>query len=264
MKKLVAFFTVLIFLMGLSGLAAAETILVEGTGANQALLRALAKAYVSGHPGNDIQVPDSVGSGGGIQKAIDDETNLARVARTLKQREIDAGLTYKVFCKSPIVFFVNDDVKVKNLTSSQIRDIYSGKITNWKDVGGNDAKIRVMMREDGDSSLEVLLASMSGLKDITITAYSKVNFSDGDNAKAVKDTAGSIGFGTLANAKADGLRYLTINGIEPTDAKYELVSDFALVYKEARLKGLAKDFYDFIFSKAGEKIIKDYDCMPVD
>src|SRR3990172_465422 len=88
--------------------------------------------------------------------------------------------------KMPIVVMTHKSVGIKNLSPKQVCDIYSGKITNWKEVGGKDGVIKVVRREDGDSSLDVLLKSLPGFKAITITSKSKTTLSDPETIELVE------------------------------------------------------------------------------
>ena len=86
------------------------------------------------------------------------------------------------------------------LTSAQLADIYRGKITNWRDVGGADVRIKVVRREDQDSTLLVLRQSMPGWKDLAITEKSKTAVTTQDCFDTVKEVEGAIGFGPFTAA----------------------------------------------------------------
>ena len=100
----------------------------------------------------------------------------------------------------PAAFFVHRVAGVSGLTSAQLADIYRGKITNWRDVGGADLRIRVVRREDQDSTLLVLRQSMPGWKDLVITEKSKTAVTTQDCSNTVKEVEGAIGFGPFTRA----------------------------------------------------------------
>ncbi len=156
----------------------AEEITIVGTGSGMPLLRAVGDAFAKANPGVNVLVPGSIGSSGGIKAVGTDKYKIGRVARDIKDTEKHYELTMIPFAKMLIVFFVNKSVSLKDLTPSQVCDIYSGKLENWGNIGGKEGRIRVIRREDGDSSLKVLLKSFPGFKDITLTSRSKTTFTD--------------------------------------------------------------------------------------
>ncbi len=103
-----------------------------------------------------------------------------------------------------MVFFVNESVGIENLDADQLYAIYSGQIKNWADVGGDQGKIRVVRREQGDSSLNVLRRSLPGFTDIAITPVSKTVTTTRKTFSVVNSTRGAIGFGPYADALQTG------------------------------------------------------------
>ncbi len=132
-------------------------------------------------------VPPSIGSGGGIAAVNAEKEVLARIARPLSDSEKDAGLVATPVFRLPSAFFVNRAAGVTGLTSAQLADVYRGKIVNWKDVGGADMRIRVVRREDQDSTLLVLRQSMPGWKDLAITEKSKTAVTTQEGFNTVKE-----------------------------------------------------------------------------
>src|SRR5882757_4509048 len=135
--------------MSLSSLQAAD-LSVVGTGDGIDLLRALGAAYTAAHPDTNVIVPPSIGSGGGIAAVGSGKEVLGRIARPLSDSEKEAGLVATPVFRLPSAFFVHRSAGVDRLTSAQLADIYRGKVTNWRDVGGADARVRVVRREDQD------------------------------------------------------------------------------------------------------------------
>ena len=139
---------------------------VVGTGDGIDLLRALGAAYTADHPETNVIVPPSIGSGGGIAAVGSNKEVLARAARPLSDSEKEAGLIATPVFRLPSAFFVHRSAGVTSLTSAQLADVYSGKITNWKDVGGaGRAHQGRAPRGCQDSTLQVLRQSMPGWKD---------------------------------------------------------------------------------------------------
>jgi phosphate transport system substrate-binding protein len=156
----------------------------------------------------------------------------------------------------PIAIITHKDAGVKNLTPQQICDIFSGKITNWKEVGGKEAAIRVVRREDGDSSLDVLMKTLPGFKAITITTKSKTTLSDPETIEMVEKTPGTISFGTYPNAKVSDVTAVTIGGKSAVAADYPYVGELALVFKEKSKTGNIAKFLEFATSQAAHDTIK--------
>src|SRR4051794_14112243 len=174
--------------------AQAGDLSVVGTGDGIDLLRALGAAYTADHPDTNIIVPPSIGSGGGIAAVSSNKEVLARAARPLSDSEKEAGLIATAVFRLPSAFFVHRSAGVTSLTADQLAGVYSGKITNWRDVGGQDLRIKVVRREDADSTLQVLRQSMPGWKNLTITEKSKTAVTTQDCIDTVKQVPGAIGF----------------------------------------------------------------------
>lgn len=104
---------------------AAEQMVIVGTGSGVPLLEAVGKAFTQQYPGIVIALPESIGSGGGIKAVGNDEYLLGRVAREIKDQEKRYGLEITALAKTPIVFYVNDSVPLKNLTQEQACGVYS-------------------------------------------------------------------------------------------------------------------------------------------
>ena len=251
-------------LLGRAQLAdSAEEITIVGTGSGTIILQALADAFMQEHPDVTITIPESIGSGGGIKAVGRDEYLLGRVARGIKEKEQPYGLTYLEYAKMPIVFYVNKSVTLQDLSTQQILDIYSGSVTNWNEVGGQDARMRVVTREEGDSSLSVLLELFPGFKEIAITSKAKTTFSDPETEETILSTASTIAYGSYPNVKAIDVNILSIDGKAPDAENYPYVGPLGLIYKEANYSGTIKEFIDFASSEAGRETIAQAGGIPV-
>jgi len=245
-----------------SGTVMAEEIVIVGTGSGMALLRTVGNEFSKTHPDVKITVPESIGSSGGIKAVGTDQAVVGRVGRKLKDTEAHYGLAYIPFVRLPIVFFVNKSVGIKDITPQQACDIYSGKITNWKEVGGKDARIKVVRREDGDSSLLVLLESLPGFKDIVITDKSKTTLSDQETLEFVASKEDTIAFGTYGDAKSSQVDVLTFGGKKPDESDYPYTGSLALIVKEKNNTGNIKAFADFVISPETHAIIREAGGLP--
>lgn len=235
---------------------------IVGTGDGVSVLKAIGEAFGRENPDIAVSVPKSIGSGGGIKMVGTDKNKIGRVARGIKDKEKPYGLAYQPFAKVPTVFFVNKSVTVKNLSAEQICAIYAGETTNWKAVGGADGKIRVVRREEGDSSLKVLRKSFPGFKAVAITDKSKTVYSTPETFDIVGQKKGTIGFGPYDVAKAADVNILGIGGKKPLDADYPSFTTLALIYKEANRTGDIGKFIEFATSESASEPIKEAGGIP--
>ena len=236
-------------------MAQQTTLEVVGTGDGLDVLRALAGAYNAQKQGVEIQVPPSIGSGGGIAAVGSGKSVLGRVARKLTDSETASGLVYKPIAMLPSAIFINANASVKAITAKQLADIFSGKIANWKDVGGADLRVRVVRREDADSTLTVLRASMPGWKDLAITDKSKMAMTTQEAIATVREVPGAIGFGPYSKDLENGLTVLLIDGHHPVDDRYPSSVTLALIYSKDSVTPEAKTFVEFCETRKARDII---------
>ncbi|MGE0083463.1 MAG: substrate-binding domain-containing protein [Desulfococcaceae bacterium] len=262
MKKAFCGISVLLVCLICSGSVMAEEITIVGTGSGMALLQTVGNEFAKTHPDVKIIVPESIGSSGGIKAVGTDQALVGRIGRKLKDTEAHYGLSYIPFVRLPIVFFVNKSVGIKDITPQQACGIYSGKITNWKEVGGKDARIKVVRREDGDSSLQVLQESLPGFKDIAITDKSKTTLRDQETLEFVASKEDTIAFGTYGDAKVNQVDVLTLGGKKPDEADYPYTGSLALIVKEKNYTGNIRAFADFVTSSDAHAIIREAGGLP--
>jgi phosphate transport system substrate-binding protein len=241
-------------------------ITIAGTGDSEQLLRVLAKSLEEKLKGCKIEVPDSIGSGGGIKALVAGKVDLARVARPLKMNEEKSGLTYKLFAKSPVVFVINPSVtNIDNITTEQIIGIYSGSIINWQELGIQYGKIYPVTRETGDSSLKIINKNISDFEKIS-TKVAKTIYNTPQTIDALVRHRNTIGFAPMSAVAGTKLRILKVDGIYPSienvsNGKYRLVVPLGIVYKEEPA-GLTRKFIDFLYSDQGQRIIIENGAVP--
>jgi phosphate transport system substrate-binding protein len=261
-KYLSSVFIIISFLMLTGAPARSETIDIVGTGDGMTILKALARAFQQAYPEHAVNVPESIGSSGGIKSVGNDKNPIGRIARKIKDKEKPYGLTRLPIAKFPVVFFLNKSVGVTNLSIQQINDIYSGKITNWNAVGGPDGKIRVVRREESDSSLENLRDTLPGFNDIAITKRSKTITLTQENLNFVAFKPGAIGFGPFSDAVKANVDVLMIDDMKPTDKNYPSFGVLALIFKAVNRKGAVSAFIDFVTTPNAAKVIGTARAIP--
>jgi phosphate transport system substrate-binding protein len=246
----------------LPALAGTSELSVVGTGDGIELLRALGAAYAADNPQTTILVPPSIGSGGGLAAVGGDKEVLARVARPLTDSERALGLIATPMFRLPSAFFVHRGANVANLTAQQLADIYAGKIVNWSDVGGASLRIKVVRREEADSTLTVLRQSMPGWKDLAITEKSKTAVTTQDCINTVKDVEGAIGFGPYTNALEMELVVVKVDGRFPTDRDYPSAVTVSLVHKQATVTPAAAQFIAYVKTTRAKTLLSSMGGVP--
>jgi phosphate transport system substrate-binding protein len=247
----------------LSATAQAGDLSVVGTGDGIDLLRALGAAYTADHPDTNVIVPPSIGSGGGVAAVGSNKEILARVARPLSDPEKEAGLISVPVFRLPSAFFVHRSAGVSSLSSAQLADIYRGKITNWRDVGGQDVRIKVVRREEQDSTLLVLRQSMPGWRDLAITEKSKTAVTTQDCIDTVKEVSGAIGFGPFTTALEMELAVLKIDGHHPTNRDYPSAVTLSFVYKDSTVTPDAKRFIGYVKAAKAKTVLTSMGGVPI-
>ena len=244
-----------------------RVLVIPGTGDSQLLLHKLAQLYTKNRPGITVEIPESVGSGGGIRSVLTGKNEIARVARPLTEKENAQGLKSRIFAQAPVVFAVNPGVVgVENLSLEQIIGIYSGRIQHWDALGSN-GKIYVMNREEGDSSRTVLENLIPGFKEISTPAGAIV-YSTPEAVQTLMASPNTIGYLPLPSTVGTGVRVLQVQDVVPSAAnvrqkKYQMVIPFALVWKDT-LSLRAQDFLNFLSSPAARKLMLDNGAIPVE
>lgn len=244
------------------GSAAAETLVVPGSGSTQSLLRDVAAAFNKANPGTVVEIPDSVGTGGGMKAAGEGTATIARVGRKPGEKEAAYGLDHVVFALQPVVFTTHPGVKLKALTKAQSRDLFSGKIANWKDLKGPALPVVVIGREPGETNFQVIRRTLEEWKDLTMAPAAVIAKSDQEMIQLIASREGAVGFNVISEVLEKGLTPLAIGPAVFTDLTYPLLIDAVFVFKQGKLTGAAKAFVDFVFSPEGTRIIKANHAFP--
>ncbi len=252
---------VLIMLLCTTGAMAQSQLNIPGTGDGQQLLRQLARAFEAANPGTRILIPDSVGSSGGVKALLKGKSEMARVARPLKDKEkaLAEDLVYREYAYSPVVFAANQtEPCIESLSTDQVIGIFSGTISDWSELGScQPNEIYVAMREAGDSSRSVLGKKVPGFKAIPEFAGQEI-FSTPETIQTIAEYPGTIGF-LPQGFDNPRIRTFSFNGVSPAatnvkDGSYPLATPFALVWR-GELPELGARFLNFIYSPEGEKIL---------
>ena len=234
---------------------------VAGSTSVQPVASQLADAYMKKHPDVRINVQGG-GSGLGIRSVSQGIIDIGTSSKGLNSNE-SVGLKQYLIGKDGVLVVVNSNNPLDGLNSSQIKDIYSGKITNWKDVGGPDAKINVITREDGSGTRSVFQKIIMGTDKIKGDAV--VLTSTESIAQSVKGDPNAIGYMSLAGFKGD-VKALKVDGVYPSEETifndtYPIQNPFLFLTK-GDPQGVVKDFIDFCLSPEGQEIVKSEKVVP--
>lgn len=240
---------------------------IVGTGACEEILKKLAKAFNQTQPDFEVIIPISIGTAGGIRAIGNDEYVLGRVSRQITDKEAHLGLSYLPFAKDPIVFAVGNNVKIQSLSTEQITEIYSGKITNWKELGGAENPIRVLGREKGETSRSIIEKKLKSFEEIEQQTHIKVVYHDYEMVDLFDKYLNAIGYLTNSSLNKN-INPVSIDGVSPTadnvsSGRYPFVTEYAFVFKEKSLDKRAEQFLDFIFSEPGRSILEANNISPV-
>ena len=253
----------LVLLSATVGAAAADELAVVGTGDGIEMLRAVASAYNAEHRETVVTIPPSIGSGGAVAAVGGDRQKLGRVARPLTGAEQAQGLVETPLARIPSAIFAHRGTNVAGLTSAQIAGLFSGAVENWNEVGGPDLKVRVVRREETDSTLSILRASMPGWRNLVLTARSKMATTTQDAVDTVTSTPGAIGFGPFSPALAGEIVVLSVDGRGPRDPDYPSAVTLALIHKPATLDDAARDFLGFAHSDKAKRLLAEGGGVPL-
>jgi phosphate transport system substrate-binding protein len=241
-----------------------EPVTLPGTGDSQDLLRAVAQDYTAKFPERQVIVPDSIGSDGGIKAVGIGEAPIGRVARYPSSNEVDTygEFKYTEFARVPVAFVVSPRAGVKNLDEGEICAIYTGMLTNWKEVGGRDLPINVQSRPDSGSNMETIRNQISCFTNLEVTSKANFNLRNADLVNSMKTIPGAIGFMPLSEARLHDFSVVSLNGIAPHKQDYKLGIGLGFVYKKP-LSPSMQEFVDYLSTAPAKKIMRNTGHLPV-
>ena len=233
------------------------TVSTDGSTSMEKVINSLGESFMAMN--KDVKFTyNPTGSGSGIQAVSEGRCDIGLSSRALKDDEKTSGLVETVVALDGIaIIVVNPENPVSDLDIDTIAKIYTGEITNWKDVGGNDAEIVLIGREAGSGTRD-------GFESITDTKdacqYRQELTSTGDVINTVSQNPDAIGYASLS-AVGDSVKALTVGGVEATEAtvkdgSYVVQRPFVLVTKEGtKLSTAAQAFFDYALSADAASII---------
>jgi phosphate transport system substrate-binding protein len=254
---------ILLYLMLLSapsGVLAGETIRINGSGSGLDMMKPLMDAYRKAHPGIVFEMEKPLGSAGAIKALLAGALDIAVTSKPLPPEAAAQGAKIRYFGKTPLAIITGKDSYLKNISTAELENIYSGTTRKWP----TGETIRVVLRPMHDVDTDIL-RNLSPAMDAAVTRASRQRgmitaVTDTESNEAVAKTAGSIGASGLTGVvlSKKTLNVIALNGVMPgiktlADRSYPLAKDIHFVIT-GKLSPAAAKFLDFIYSDKGRAI----------
>ena len=241
------------------------TITVSGSTSVGPLMEKIAEKYEEENSNISIEI-NQTGSSAGIKDAMDGISQIGMSSRNLKDEEA-AKVKATVFAYDGVAVITNTGNSVKELTIGQIRDIFTGKITNWSEVGGSNAPIVVVSREAGSGTRTAFEEGVEYSEE-ELVKDAIISKGNGDVKTTVSTNENAIGFVSFEYVD-DAISSINVNGIEPTAANvkagsYALSRPFLAVTNEQYITEDSQKLIDYITSEEGQQIVEDNKLITID
>ena len=264
MRRILSVLLVVISIFVLAGCAGNQkNVATDGSTSMEKVIGALGEYFVEENP--DINFTyNPTGSGSGITAVAEGTCDIGLSSRPLKDSEKELGLEETVLAYDGIAVIVNPANNVEDLDIETLANIFTGEITNWSELGGDDMEIVLIGREAGSGTRDGF-ESVVGVKDEC--KYRQELTSTGDIITKVGSNPNAIGYASIASVK-DTVKMITVGGIEATeenikDGSYELQRPFMLITKsDAMMSESAQKFFDYITSSEAEDVISNAGVIP--
>ncbi len=269
MKQLKKLLICLLFILFITTPLMAKELTLKGSTTVLPIAQKCAEAYMAEH--SDVKITLSGGgSGNGIKAIIDNTADIGNCSRFIKTKEVDNAHAKGVYpvpfrialdCIAPILSSSN---KVSNLSMDQLKNIYLGNITNWKDVGGKDGKIVVISRDSSSGTFGVWKKLVMHKKRVTPRAL--VLPSNGAIVQAVAKTPNAIGYIGLGYMTQE-IKAVSVDNIKPSQEN-TVNGSFPIarplfMFTNSWPKGDTMGFISFVLSKKGQELVKEAGSIPL-
>ena len=242
------------------------TVSTDGSTSMEKVIGALSESYMAANGGVTVNY-NPTGSGSGITAVQEGTCDIGLSSRALKDEEKSAGLKETVLAYDGIAIIVHPDNPVSDLSVEQIAKLYTGEITNWKDVGGNDAEVVLIGREAASGTRDGF-ESITGTKDAC--KLDQELTSTGGVIEAVAGNPNAIGYASLSAVEGKNtVKAVTVGGVACTEetvlnGSYAIQRPFVLVTKTGEtLSPAAQAFFDYATSSTASQLIKAAGAVPV-
>jgi phosphate transport system substrate-binding protein len=263
MMNLKKIFALFLAICGIAFSCYAEKIVIEGSTTVLPVAQKAAEVFMDNNPGTDISVRGG-GSGVGIASLIDGTCDIGNSSRPVKEAELDKAvangrsLKANVVAMDGICVIVNPSNNLNDLSKKQIKDIYTGVVSNWKQLGGPDEKIVVISRDSSSGTFEAFGALV--LEGAKVRPDALLQASNQMVTSTISRTPGGIGYVGLGYL-SQSVKAVNVDGVKPSkdtvlSGKYSIGRPL-FMYTNGAPKGLARQFIDYILSAEGQKLVEE-------
>ena len=254
------------------GPAVTGTVVTAGSTSVQPLSEELAAAFMDANSGISVEVQGG-GSGQGIKAVAEKIADFGALSRNVKDEEKSSVTKEYVIARDGIAVIVNPESQVDSLTLEQIKRIYTGEIKNWSEVGGEDAPVVVVSREEGSGTrgafteiTKILDKNEAGEEIDNTTKDALVQGSTGAVIQTVATTPNTIGYVSLGSL-GDSVKAVKVENVAPSEetvlsGEYKISRPFLYV-TGGELSEAAQLFIDFVMSEEGQAIVEESGFIPV-
>ena len=236
---------------------------IAGGTAHIPVMKEAARQIMEANPAVRITVAGG-GSGVGVQKVGEGIVQIGNTGRALKPAEVEKyGLVSFPFAIDGVAVAVNPANKVEGLTKAQIKDIFSGKIANWKEVGGADGKIVVISRDTSSGTFECWQELI--MKEERVSPAALMQASSGAVVQTIsknKNAIGYVGIGHLDKS----IKGVSVDGMAPSQENAAsgqyTVTRLLYMNTKGEPQGITRGFVDYIFTPAGQEIVSRAGYIP--
>lgn len=247
-----------------------EKVVLDGSTGVMPLASALAKAFQEKNPGAAFEYGTGLDTKARFQALADGKIDVALASHGLRVEDLTKqGMVVHEIARTAVVFGVNESVSVSNLTGQQVCDIYSGKVTNWKALGGPDLEIAVRTRPESEVDTEVVRDGIACLKDLKMAGSVKAMPKSGDMAKELAAVPGAIGMTsmTVVEQSKGKIKAVSLNGIAPNadnvkGKSYTLIRESFFVTRGSPSPTVVR-FIEFTRGSSGNDVIAANGAVPV-
>lgn len=258
--------------LALPTFAWSEELAIPGAGPTETVTRLLAKAFNARQRAHRVTVPKSAGTASAVG-AI--EKNESVLARTHDRQDLEAlakrGMHFIPFGADAVVFIVSDRVAIRSFTTRQLADIFSGRVTDWRELGQPAGPILVVYRESTASSLQVIRHHLEPFRTLVFAPDGMQMHRDFEVLNMLDGLGTGIGFAARSNlsSAATAIHATALDGVEPTpenvaSGRYRMTLRFGFLHKSSSLSAGARAFLAFVASSEGRAVTQQAGVVPLE
>ena len=241
-----------------------QKVVASGSGGATTVVKYLASAYKQNHADMAFEFLSGAGTAGGVKGVLEGQLDLGTMSRAPKESELADGIKFAALGNERVAVVTSSDLAVPQLTGAQVNDIYRGKIKNWSEVGGPNAPISVLARDEEETLTQILRAGIFGKEPFPADVV--VLTSAGDMQSALKKTANAIGYLSYSTVGIDKLPFhvVAIDGHDPANVQdnYPYIRTLGVAYLPSNAAKV-QPFLDFINGSEARALLTGLSITPV-